>query len=50
MHRWLLVSGALILGLVYGYLAQQTKTIRWTAASHVLAGLARVIALYPIGS
>jgi membrane protease YdiL (CAAX protease family) len=34
-----LVAGAALLGCAFGWVAWRTGSIRWTAASHVLAGL-----------
>ena len=34
-----LVAGAFVLGLAYGTAARRTGSIRWTVASHTLAGL-----------
>jgi len=38
-----LVVGAGLFGLVLGWIAQRTGSIRWTAATHVLAGLVRML-------
>lgn len=37
-----LVAGAFVLGLAYGTVARRTRSIRWTVASHTLAGLGLV--------
>jgi hypothetical protein len=39
---WALAGAAALLGLAYGWVAQRSGTIRWTAVSHCLAGLAQV--------
>jgi membrane protease YdiL (CAAX protease family) len=38
-----LVLGAGLFGLVLGWIAQRTGSIRWTAATHALAGIVRMI-------
>ncbi len=38
-----LVLGAGVFGLVLGWIAHRTGSIRWTAASHALAGLVRML-------
>ena len=37
-----LAAGAFVLGLAYGTVARRTRSIRWTVASHTLAGLGLV--------
>jgi len=36
---WILVTGAAVLGLVFGYVVHSTGSIRWTTLSHILAGI-----------
>jgi membrane protease YdiL (CAAX protease family) len=38
---WLLVLGAALLGLVYGWIVYTSRSIRWTVVSHILAGIAQ---------
>lgn len=41
-QAWMLVAGAAFFGLTMSWVAYKTASIRWTIASHVLAGLAQV--------
>ena len=39
---WVLMAGAAVFGACWGWLAMKSKSIRWSAISHILTGLVRV--------
>lgn len=40
-RAWVLVAGAAVFGLAMSWVAYKTRSIRWTIASHFLAGVAQ---------